>query len=483
MPKDRFDLLPPPERAVFCNRTLNMRSIKAVGFDMDYTLVHYDVVAWEARAFHHVRQRLVDRGLPVAELTFTPERYARGLILDVQLGNLVKANRFGYVTQAAHGTRPLPHDQQRAIYSQVWVDLSEPRWVFLNTLFSLSESCLYAQLVDQLDRGSLGADLDYRKLYELVGDAMNEAHLEGQLKAEIIAAPERFVDLDPQLVQTLLDLKHAGKKLFLATNSEWHYTKAMMGYAFDPYLATAGSSLHWRQLFDLVVVQARKPAFFEQATPFVEVIDDDGATRPLQGPLQRGAIYRGGNAGAVQQHFGLDGSEILYVGDHVYADVHVSSQLRRWRTALVLRELEDEVRAEQRFAATQHELDTLIRDKERLDHEQAMLRLGLQRLEHGGAPPPGIVGGQGAMQERLRALRSESEAIDQRLVPLTIQATQLGHPVWGPSMRAGNDKSRLARQIERHADVYTSRVSNLLYLTPFGYLRAARGSLPHDPSR
>ena len=47
-------------------------------------------------------------------------------------------------------------------------------------------------------------------------------------------------------------------------------------------------------------------------------------------------------------------------------------------------------------------------------------------------------------------------------------------------MRAGNDKSRLARQIERHADVYMSRVSNLLYLTPFGYLRAARGSLPHD---
>jgi hypothetical protein len=50
-------------------------------------------------------------------------------------------------------------------------------------------------------------------------------------------------------------------------------------------------------------------------------------------------------------------------------------------------------------------------------------------------------------------------------------------------MRAGADKSRLARQIERHADIYTSRVSNFLWLTPFGYLRAARGSLPHDPRR
>jgi 5'-nucleotidase len=50
-------------------------------------------------------------------------------------------------------------------------------------------------------------------------------------------------------------------------------------------------------------------------------------------------------------------------------------------------------------------------------------------------------------------------------------------------MRAGNDKSRLARQIERHADVYTSRVSNLLHLTPFGYLRARAAACRTTPSR
>jgi hypothetical protein len=50
-------------------------------------------------------------------------------------------------------------------------------------------------------------------------------------------------------------------------------------------------------------------------------------------------------------------------------------------------------------------------------------------------------------------------------------------------MLAGNDKSHLARQLERYADVYMSRVSNLLYQTPFGYLRAPRGSLPHDTDR
>jgi hypothetical protein len=49
-------------------------------------------------------------------------------------------------------------------------------------------------------------------------------------------------------------------------------------------------------------------------------------------------------------------------------------------------------------------------------------------------------------------------------------------------MRAGNDKSHLARQIERRADIYTSRVSNFLFLTPFVFLRSMRGSLPHDPA-
>jgi hypothetical protein len=48
-------------------------------------------------------------------------------------------------------------------------------------------------------------------------------------------------------------------------------------------------------------------------------------------------------------------------------------------------------------------------------------------------------------------------------------------------MRAGQDKSLFARQVERYADVYASRVSNFLYPTPFAMLRAVRLDLPHDP--
>ncbi len=461
---------------MFCNRTLNMRSVHAVGFDMDYTLVHYDVVEWEARAYEHVRRKLLDQGLPVGDLKFDARLFARGLIIDVQEGNIVKANRFGYVTRAAHGTKMLSHEQQRRVYSEVWVDLSEPRWVFLNTLFSLSESCIYGQLVDLKDQKCVPGDPSYDELYRTVNDSINAAHLEGQLKADIIDDPARFVDLDDDLAQTLVDLKRAGKKLFLATNSEWHYTRPMMSFLFDGRLG--GQS--WRELFDLVIVQAKKPAFFERTAPFVEVIDDDGNERPLQGGLKPGVIYRGGDAEAVQKYFDMDGGEILYVGDHVYADVHVTSRIRRWRTALVLRELEDEVLAEQLFGPEQRQLELLMNEKIALDEEQAMLRLALLRTAHGEAPPARMPASEAAMQERARQLRQQIEELDARISPLAQAASQLGHSRWGLAMRAGIDKSRLAREIEGHADVYTSRVSNLAHVTPYGYLRGPRGSLPHD---
>jgi HAD superfamily 5'-nucleotidase-like hydrolase len=451
-----------------------MRSVRAIGFDMDYTLVHYDERAWEQQAYTHVLDKLLALGLPVAELRFDPELFTRGLILDTQLGNIVKANRFGYVTRASHGIELLAHDAQRAAYDRTWVDLSDKRWVFLNTLFSLSEACIYAQLVDLLDAGVLPSVRGYDRLYGLVRDTMNSTHLEGELKAVIARDPDRFVVLDPELALALLDLRRAGKALVLVTNSEHDYTRAMMSYTLDRFLP---DGMTWRDLFDIVIVQAGKPGFFEKPAPVYEVVDERGLLKPHYGALKTGGVYFGGHARMVEQHLGLAGNELLYIGDHVYADVHVSSQILRWRTALILRELEVEIAADDSFAAEARELGVLMREKEGCEGEQAELRLSLLRDETGYAKP---LLPPGDAPRRLAALREHLDQLDLRIAPLAKRASELSNARWGPLMRAGNDKSRLARQIERYADVYTSRVSNFLYLTPFGYLRAPRGSLPHD---
>ena len=92
--------LPGRPRGIYTNRTLNLRSIKAIGYDMDYTLVHYHVDAWEGHAYEHTRQKLLERGWPVAHLEFDPKAAMRGLIVDKKLGNLLKVNRFGYIKPA-----------------------------------------------------------------------------------------------------------------------------------------------------------------------------------------------------------------------------------------------------------------------------------------------------------------------------------------------------------------------------------------------
>lgn len=45
----------------------------------------------------------------------------------------------------------------------------------------------------------------------------------------------------------------------------------------------------------------------------------------------------------VEKSLGIHGDEILYIGDHIFTDVSQSKVHLRWRTALICRELEDEV--------------------------------------------------------------------------------------------------------------------------------------------
>jgi len=469
---DRID----PTRGLFCNRTLNLRGIQAIGYDMDYTLVHYHTQEWEQRAYNFTKEGLLARGWPVEDLTFDPELVIRGLVIDTEHGNVVKANRFGYVKRAFHGTEPLDFETQRDVYQRTLVDLGEDRWHFLNTLFSISSACLYMQLVDRLDADAIEESMGYADLWEEVQRTLDEAHMEGRLKEAIIDHPERFVDLDPKMPLTLLDQKRAGKKVLLITNSGWDYARPMLEYAFDDYLP---GNMTWRDLFDLSIVGARKPDFFSVRMPAFHVVDEDGLLQEHKnGPLKEDCVYVGGNASLVEESLGLRGEEILYVGDHLFVDVNVSKKVLRWRTALVVRELEEEIEAYRSFANRQNRLSDLMKKKERLEAKVSAKRLQRQRLKEGYGETDGR--DVEALEKEMSELRTRLRSLDERIAPLAKASSQLVNENWGPLMRTGKDKSLFARQVERYADVYTGRVSNFLHHTPFTYLRSHRGSLPHD---
>lgn len=46
-------------KKIFCNRSLNMRSIEAIGFDMDYTLAQYKADTFESLAYTGTIKKLV----------------------------------------------------------------------------------------------------------------------------------------------------------------------------------------------------------------------------------------------------------------------------------------------------------------------------------------------------------------------------------------------------------------------------------------
>lgn len=110
----------------------------------------------------------------------------------------------------------------------------------------------HPQLVDKLDAGEFPSDVcghSYQALYRLVSQALFQAHVEGRLKAEIVQEPEKYVELDPDMAQTLLDQAQSGKKLCLITNSDFHYTQQLMSYAYNRFLP---DGMTWRNLFDMV---------------------------------------------------------------------------------------------------------------------------------------------------------------------------------------------------------------------------------------
>lgn len=492
---------------------------------MDYTLIDYKMEVWEERAYHYSKEVLRGLGFPVSGLRFKSDLVCRGLIVDTERGNLLKVDRFGVVRRAMHGTRRLTRAETFEEYGrdQVDVDLRSGRWSFLNTLFSVSEGCLYAQLVDRLDSGELLANCrppfdsgrtgTYQQLHKAVSRALFKAHVTSTLKEEVMQQMDKFVTLDAEASETLLEQRRAGKKLALITNSDWVYTRTLMSFAFEPFLPRG---MAWTELFDVVVVSACKPDFFSEARrPLYSIETDDGMLREAL-RMVPGGQYAGGNARMIEKVLQCRGEEVLYVGDHVFTDVNMAKKALSWRTCMILQELEQEVVGLAYGKAEDTQLRALMARREecaprppapRRAHTApappprrtrlAVPRLGRyaavrnhvkrellwRRHLRGAAENEPLDAWEAAAQAHDARLREALDACEARILPMLESEGAHVNQYWGYISRAGwADKSHLMRQIEKYADIYTSRVSNLLAYTAYMRFTTTPQSLAHDDS-
>jgi hypothetical protein len=224
-----------------------------------------------------------------------------------------------------------------------------------------------------------------------------------------------------------------------------------MAYCFDPFLPEGRT---WCDLFDLIVVDATKPEFFSSQPPYYEVVTEEGHLMKVTGLIERGKVYQGGNAVAIERLFDVPRGQILYVGDHIYSDVYQSKKICHWRTMLVISELENELCA----AAAANPL--LEKIKEHMNQKE-MLELRLDDIKRGAHTPD-------AEDEDLKR---EMRGIDQCVGELVVELDSHFNPFWGELLYAGNDKSYFFMSIERYACTYTSKVSNLLHYSPAHYFR------------
>lgn len=97
----------------------------------------------------------------------------------------------------------------------------------------------------------------------------------------------------------------------------------------------------WKDLFDVVIVQARKPRFFTDESRPIRMYDEqknvylwDRVTK-----LERGKIYYEGTVKQLQDLTGWSGHQVLYFGDHPYSDLADVTLEHGWRTGAIIHEL------------------------------------------------------------------------------------------------------------------------------------------------
>ncbi|MDC7222355.1 MAG: HAD-IG family 5'-nucleotidase, partial [Spirochaetales bacterium] len=397
----------------------------------------------------------------VTGLTFDCRRSIGGLVIDKMNGNLLKLSRFGKVKISFNGLEQIDFREQSEQYGDLAVDISLSRFKSLDTAFAISQGVLFGQLV-QLKKEGLSLP-DFPRLAADIQSAVDDVHQDGSLKSVVTANFEKYVISEPKTALMLERYKSYGKKLMIITNSDYLYTKKLLDYALTPYLEQHEK---WEDLFSVVVTLADKPAFFQRRSRFLRIIDEEGAMKNHDGPVSEG-IYQGGWFGQLQNDLGVKGREILYLGDHIYGDVVSIKKTCGWRTALVLEDLEQEMKALAETGELQRDIDLLMEKKTELEREINRIDL----LYHEGEKTD---------KKRLDDLFAETDKLNLKISELLNRNKSHFNPFWGEVLRAGSDESRFADQMERYACIYMTRVSDLYDYSPKTYFRPLRRLMPHE---
>ena len=223
-----------------------------------------------------------------------------GLVIDKEMGNIIKMDRYKYVRIAYHGFQVLSTEERKGLYKssvEKMTTYTEANYASIDTLYLLVDACLFAQLVAYKDSHPGLIDKPYKEIYTDIRNAVDLCHRDGVIKIPVAENPAAYIIPDPGVVRMLKQYRASGRKTFLVTNSLWEYTNVVMNFLTgNPNKAS--HTLEWLDLFDVIIVGSNKPKFLMDThlnMLRVNTKDDtlcniDGVEKPLEVFLGKGKV-------------------------------------------------------------------------------------------------------------------------------------------------------------------------------------------------
>lgn len=339
----------------------------AVGFDLDNTIVRYQVANMVQMEYNTLVEFLVQERGYSGRLLNRPmhedeDLLQKGLVVDFARGNLVRINRQGTILSACHGRKLLKREEIRAVYGPTcqwsvgksfaenilgaWNGPMSQKLRNLLDYFDMPTSMIFARIVDTLDEDQGGGrPLPEYNIWPDILDALMHIYSREHFdqKSDYFQAikcnPGRFIyKIRPEVVAWLKELrKH--KTTFLLTGSHRDFAEFTSSYALD-------GQARWEELFDVIVCFARKPGFFTEQRPFVH-LDGHTETDPAKSreelKVQTQFFTQGNTEDLLYMLKQKCGDEeeprVVYVGDNLIQDVYTPSAMAKWDTVAVVEEL------------------------------------------------------------------------------------------------------------------------------------------------
>ncbi|KAJ2225048.1 hypothetical protein IW143_000249 [Coemansia sp. RSA 520] len=439
----------PTSKDIFPNTELRLSKVRTYGFDYDYTLARY-TDKLPSTIYTMLRDVLVTHMQypPALQALKYDNTFAiRGLCYDRETGWLFKLDsNYNIAMDTVHyGREPLRDLEE--VYSlhngpHVSADYFKTQLNQLNDIYSVPEATLLADVIQYFSEHSipfhpryLAEDIRTAGEYIHKGDGISMSPLHSTIVNNI----EKYLDRAPEILQMLSTLKREGKRLFLLTNSGYSYVDAGLSYMFG--------TKAWRDVFDVVVVGARKPGWYQSQRPFRLVPTSSSHTQPWA-PVEHfedGQVYAGGNLDSFTRATGYADRNVMYFGDHIYSDLRDPSVQRGWFTGAIVSELNHELRVIQRTSYRQLVSYMQVIEK-LLKHSQQQTRsLEFTQITE-------------SEKDAFRRQLDEGRAERRRA---RWQLRDCFNSNFGSVFRTEKYPSLFATKIRAFANVYTADVSNL----------------------